>query len=162
MQIAARAYADYLATGARINATFGALFLARSSLAGGGPGIELGLASLSEALARADTTGERLWEAELHRMRGELLAHAGAGNRPASADRDEAEACLLRALETARQQEAKIFELRAAMSLARLPGRRGRSRKDARATLAEIFGRFAEGLETPDLRAARTLLGELG
>lgn len=72
----------------------------------------------------------------------------------------EAEECLQRAIEIARQQEAKLFELRATVSLARLWKRLGK-RKEAHQTLAEIYGWFTEGFETADLRAARSLLEQL-
>jgi predicted ATPase len=73
----------------------------------------------------------------------------------------EAEACFLKAIETAHQQGAKLFELRAVMSLGRLRMRQGK-KQEARMQLAEVYGGFTEGFDTKDLREARALLGELG
>jgi tetratricopeptide (TPR) repeat protein len=158
MQVAAQGNADYLATGARINGTFGAMFVARSSLRRGGSSPDLGLALLREALVTVERTGERLWEAELYRLRGELLRRSLDGKDRKTAS--EAEDSLLHALEIARRQEARILELRATMSLSTLWRRRGK-RRAARALLSDVYGSFGEGFETPDLRHARTLLAEL-
>ena len=98
--------------------------------------------------------GERLYEAELHRQRGEVVL-AGIASDVAAA-----EACFLRALDVAREQEAKTLELRAASSLARLWQRGGRA-GDARRLLANATGWFTEGVETSDLRAAHQLLQQL-
>ena len=76
--------------------------------------LEAAQSAIAEALAFAEESGERWWEADLHRLKGELLLAQSAENRA------EAEACFHRALEIARQQSAKAFELRAATSLARL------------------------------------------
>jgi len=113
-----------------------------------------GLEALAEALATLPKSGVRWWEAELHRLRGELLLqHAGA--QPG-----EAEACFQEALTVARRQQAKSLELRAAMSLARLWQRQGR-RAEARELLAEVYGWFTEGFDTTDLQEARALLEAL-
>ena len=109
---------------------------------------------LGEALGTAETTGERYWEAELHRLQGELLL-SGPASDPA-----EAEACFARALEVARRQRAKALELRAAMSLGRLWQRQDRT-AEARGLLAPIHGWFTEGFDTPDLMDAKRLLEEL-
>jgi len=102
-----------------------------------------------EALALVERRDERWWEAELHRLEGEvLLAAADDGDRG-----DRAEACFRRALEVAGGQGATSLELRAALSLSRL----GNS-PDAHQLLGEIVGRFTEGHDTADLRAARTQL----
>ena len=103
---------------------------------------------LAEALARVEATGERWFEAELHRLRGEALLGASA------ADRAEAEACFRKALDVAREQGAKWWELRAATSLARLWAEHGERRK-AHDLLAPIYGWFTEGFDTPDLRKRR-------
>jgi tetratricopeptide (TPR) repeat protein len=104
-------------------------------------------------LAVAAQTAQHLWDAELHRLAGEIvLAEGGA---PA-----DAEAAFLRSLDVARAQEAKSFELRTATSLARLWRDQGR-RDEARSLLAPIYGWFTEGFETRDLIEAKTLLGEL-
>ncbi len=114
---------------------------------------EEGLASIDEALAEARAHNERWWDAELHRLRGELLLMHGA-------DASDVEAALLRAIEIARAQQARSLELRATMSLARLWSVQHRS-EDARRQLSELYAWFTEGFETPDLQAARLLLAHL-
>jgi predicted ATPase len=107
-----------------------------------------GLSWLAEALAAAEKTGGRYYEAELHRLKGELLlrrANARSGARPfAAPDFDEAEACFRAGLEVARRQEAKSFELLAATSLCRLLKRTGKT-EEAEAALAQTYDRFTEG-----------------
>jgi class 3 adenylate cyclase/predicted ATPase len=112
-----------------------------------------GLSVLAEALADVHNTGLCYYEAELHRLHGVLLQQA-AGND------DEAEARFRQALDVARHQQAKSWELRAAMSLSRLWQRQGK-RTEARELLAEIYGWFTEGFDTADLQEARALLEEL-
>jgi predicted ATPase len=126
--------------------------------------VDEGLSLLDEALALADRTGERWYDAELHRLRGELTLERSRVPRsvepsPAEVER-EATSCLLKAVEIARRQEAKSFELRATVSLARLWDRQGK-RDEARTTLAAIYGWFTEGFDTWDLREADALLQEL-
>ena len=112
-----------------------------------------GMAAISEVFDLLGRIDERYYNAELHRLRGELLL---AGKR----DVAEAEGCFQEALRTAREQEAKSLELRAAMSLARLW--RGQHReKKARDLLEDVSGWFSEGHETPDLAESRALLDEL-
>jgi predicted ATPase len=108
------------------------------------------LKGLDEALARAERTGERWLEPDLYRRKGEALL-AFAPDRAA-----EAEACHAQALALACRREARFWELRAAVSLARLYRDRGR-RGEARALLAPIYGWFSEGLDTPDLIEAKAL-----
>jgi hypothetical protein len=108
-------------------------------------------AAIAEALAVVEGSGERMWEAELLRLRGELK----------SADQGEAEADFRRAVDVARSQQARSQELRATTSLAR-PLRDASRRDEARAMLAEIYGWFTEGFDTADLKDAKALLGELG
>jgi class 3 adenylate cyclase/tetratricopeptide (TPR) repeat protein len=116
--------------------------------------IDEGLAMLDEMRARIERSGELLDEAELYRVKGELLAaRDGSGNI-------EAEQCLRKAIEVARHQGARFFELRAIVSLARLLRDSGR-RDEARAMLAEIYGWFTEGFDTADLKDAKALLDEL-
>ncbi len=115
--------------------------------------VKQGLASIDEALSEARTHNERWWDAELHRLRGELLLLHGA-------DASDAEAALLRAISIARAQQARSLELRAAMSLARLWSVQHRS-EDARRQLSDLYAWFTEGFETPDLQAARLLLAQL-
>ena len=116
--------------------------------------IREGLEALDEALDLVEKTGARPHEAELHRLRGELLLREGGGRG------QEAEACFRRALAVAGRQAARSWELRAAMSLARLWRAQGR-RGEARAQLAGVYGWFSEGFGSPDLVEARALLEEL-
>jgi predicted ATPase len=116
--------------------------------------LEAGQNAIAEGFAFADESGERWWEADLHRLKGELLLARSTENRA------EAELCFHRALEAARQQSAKAFELRAATSLARL-WRDQSQRAQARDLLAPVYGWFTEGFDTADLKDARALLGEL-
>jgi predicted ATPase len=108
---------------------------------------------LREALALVEHKGERFWEAELHRLQGELRL------RQPSPNELQGEASFHQALVVARRQNAKSLELRAVMSLARLWQRQGK-RHDARRILADIYGWFCEGFDTTDLQEARTLLAE--
>jgi predicted ATPase len=113
---------------------------------------EEGLTVLAEVLADVHTTGLCYYEAELYRLKGELLLQAaGRGG--------EAEACFRQALDVARRQRAKSLELRAAMSLSRLWQHQGK-RAAARELLAEIYGWFTEGFDTADLQEAKALLEE--
>jgi len=114
-----------------------------------------GLEALAEALVTLPKSGARWWEAELYRLRGELLL------RHAVAQPGEAEACFQQALDIARRQQAKSLELRAAMSLSRLWQQQGK-RDEARELLAPIYGWFTEGFDTADLQEAKALLEELG
>jgi len=116
--------------------------------------VEAGLDALHEALATAERCGARRWEAELYRFKGELLLEQTVDHT------GEAEACLQQALAIARHQQAKSFELRAAMSLSRLWQRQGK-RAEAHELLAEVYGWFTEGFDTPDLQDAKVLLEEL-
>jgi predicted ATPase len=113
-----------------------------------------GLATVAEALTCVEQTGERYAEAELHRLRGELLL------KPPLPDAPQAAACFQQALAIARRQEAKSLELRAAMSLARLWQSQGK-RDEARMLLASIYGWFTEGFDTADLQEAKALLAQL-
>jgi class 3 adenylate cyclase/predicted ATPase len=116
---------------------------------------EAGLTVLTEALALVDTTGERWYEAELYRLKGELLLQQSADNHA------EAETCFHHALEIARNQQAKSFELRTATSLARLWQQQGR-RQEAYDLLASVYHWFTEGFDTADLKDAKALLDALG
>jgi predicted ATPase len=113
-----------------------------------------GLAMLEEALALVEQSEERYWEAEIHRLKGELLLARSAETQV------EAEACWYKALDVARRQEAKSLELRAAMSLARLWQQQGK-RTEAHALLAPVYGWFTEGFDTADLQDAKALLEAL-
>jgi predicted ATPase len=113
-----------------------------------------GLVAASEGLAVADQTDERCWEAELNRIKGELLLAVSSDNHA------EAESHFTDALDIARRQQAKSWELRAAMSLSRLWHDQGK-RKEAYELLSPIYGWFTEGFDTADLKDAKTLLKEL-
>ena len=108
---------------------------------------------LDEALQIAERTRERWYAAELHRHKAQLLLRQGRA--------DGAEELYREALSIAREQEAKLWELRAAVSLARLRRERGR-RAEARDLLAPVYAWFSEGLETLELKDAAALLEELG
>ena len=101
-----------------------------------------------------DKTGERYWEAEIHRLKGELLLALSAEKYT------EAETCFRQALDIARSQQAKSLELRAAASLSRLWQQQGKP-AEASALLAPIYGWFTEGFDTADLCEAKTLLEAL-
>jgi tetratricopeptide (TPR) repeat protein len=115
---------------------------------------EQGLAFLEEAFSGIEHTAECQMLAELHRLEGELLL------LQASANAWEAEQQFRSAIDIAREQQAKSWELRATMSLARLLPKQDQ-REEARSMLAQIFGWFTEGFDTPDLKEARALLDEL-
>jgi len=113
---------------------------------------EAGLTVLAEARTLVARTGERLYEAEIARLTGELLLDTSAASA--------AETSLQQALHIARQQQAKSFELRAAMSLSRLWQQQGKQ-AEAYELLAPIYGWFTEGFDTADLQEAKALLAEL-
>ena len=117
--------------------------------------IEAGLSTVTETLHLVEKTRERFYEAELYRLKGEL--HLGEA-RP---DYRQADVCFRRALQIARGQQAKSWELRAASSLARLWRDQGK-RAEAYDLLAPIYGWFTEGFDTADLTQAKALLDELG
>ena len=109
---------------------------------------------IGEAMTAVDTTKERWCEAEVNRIAGEVAL------MPANPDATKAEAYFERALAVARQQQAKSWELRAAMSLARLWRDQGKPQQ-ARELLAPVYGWFTEGFDTLDLKEAKALLAEL-
>ena len=106
---------------------------------------------MSEELNRANRTDNRLWDAELNRVKGELLLEA---------DVAEAETCFQKAIEIARKQEARSLELGATMSMSRLLHQQGKT-DEARKILIEIYGWFTEGFDTADLKEAKALLEAL-
>ena len=141
--------------------------------------IEAALGALEEALVGADEHAERFYEADLYRLKGNLLLRkcVGADRNPAAAEiskeqaaglvttgwsplQTEAEACFQTALTIARRQQAKSLELRAAVSLSRLWQQQGK-REEAHELLAPVYGWFAEGFDTADLQEAKALLQEL-
>ena len=118
------------------------------------------LAALEEAASLETSTGETYYEPELHRLRGELLRERAQGSADSAALLASAEASVHEALDIARRRGAKSFELRAAMSLCRVRRDPGDATGERR-MLADVYGWFTEGLDTPDLRDARILLDEL-
>ncbi len=133
---------------------------------------EEGLNVLADALTQAQNSGERYYEAELHRLKGELLVARAAGSRAAMAGHsrspicgkpavlEKADHCFRLALDIARRQKAKSLELRAATSLYRHCKQQRRKENETRETLAEIYQWFTEGFDTADLKEARALLEE--
>ena len=109
---------------------------------------------MAEALAVGHETGQRYYEAELYRLKGELLLDLSMDKH------SEAETCLHQALSITRRQQAKSLELRAAVSLARLWQHQGK-RAAAYELLAPIYDWFTEGFDTADLQEAKVLLEEL-
>jgi len=114
---------------------------------------EEGLRVMSEALAFVEKTGERMLEAELYRLKGELLLMQGEAEV-------KVEACFRKAIEIASRQSVKSWELRAVISLSRLLQKQGK-KEEARKLLAEIYGWFTEGFDTTNLKEAKALLEEL-
>jgi class 3 adenylate cyclase/predicted ATPase len=115
---------------------------------------EEGLTTVAEALDLVNKTGARYYQAELWRLRGELLLKQNDLNTAQS------ENCFKRAIEVANEQNAKSWELRATTSLSRLLANQGK-RDEARVMLSDIYNWFAEGLDTADLKDAKALLDEL-
>ena len=159
--------ATWQRTGAELERSYWLALLAEGY--GKGGQVDAGLQTLDECFVAVANTGECWWEAELYRLKGELLLQSRgsdpqsailaqvAGSRTLDA---EAETSFLQALTLARCREAKALELRAALSLGRLWQCQGKSR-EARELLAPIYGWFTEGFDTTDLREAKALLDEL-
>jgi predicted ATPase/class 3 adenylate cyclase len=120
--------------------------------------IDEGLRIVTDELARVQIVGIRFYEAELYRIKGEILLQSGVQNLESGVQ--EAEACFRQAIDLAQHQQAKSLELRAVMSLSRLWQQQGK-KEEARRMLAEIYGWFTEGFGTADLKAAKVLLEEL-
>jgi DNA-binding winged helix-turn-helix (wHTH) protein/predicted ATPase len=153
-----RGLTAYRATGARM---FLPTYLGLLAEAYGKTGqAEEGLRALDEALGLVQQSSERCYEAELYRLKGELLRQTARGQGQKTEMESAAEDCFRRAIDVARQQRAKSLELRAVMSLSCLWQQQGK-REDARQRLAEIYGWFTEGFETKDLQEAKALLQEL-
>jgi TOMM system kinase/cyclase fusion protein len=140
------------ATGAEILRPYWLALLAEAHGIIGEP--EVGLTALAEALTLAETTGERWYQSELYRLKGVLLLQQSLDNQA------EAEPCFHHALEIARHQQAKSFELRAATSLSRLWHQQGK-RQEAYDLLAPGYHWFTEGFDTADLQDAKALLEAL-
>ena len=146
------AFAAWRAIGAGVASPW---FLALLAEACGKAGqIDEGLRTLDEALAVVQNNEEHLYEAEVYRLKGELLLQEGPAHQ------EVAEEHFQQALTVARRQQAKSWELRAAMSLARLWQQQGK-RAAAHQLLAEVYGWFTEGFDTADLQEAKALLEEL-
>jgi class 3 adenylate cyclase/tetratricopeptide (TPR) repeat protein len=148
----------WLSTGARVSHPHYLALLAELHMKAGE--VTEGIHILDEALAVHEKLGEGYYEAELHRLMGELILLEDDDEEDQTSRRERAEACFLRALEISRRQRAKSWELRAATSLARL-GREDRKQTEAQGMLSEIIDWFTDGLDTQDLRDAKALLGEL-
>jgi predicted ATPase len=116
--------------------------------------VEEGLTVIAEAERFVTESGEHEYEAEVHRVKGELLLAQSPSNE------EDAEASFQKTLDVARQQSAKLWELRAARSLARLWQQQGRE-DEARELLAPVYDWFTEGFDTRDLKEAKALLDEL-
>ena len=145
--------ASWRATGAELELPY---FLSQLVEAYGKAGrVREGLSTVNEAIALVQKNRERIHEAELYRLKGELLLQSRV--------QEEAEECFRQAIDIARRQSAKSLELRAVMSLVRLGSQRQgtRKKKIARQMLAEIYGWFTEGFETKDLQEAKMLLEEV-
>jgi class 3 adenylate cyclase/predicted ATPase len=130
---------------------------------------EKALSLLAEALTVVQRGEERRFDAELHRLKGELTLQSSVQRlessvlntqHPAPNTQAEAEECFLKAIDIARKQQAKSLELRATVSLARLWQRQGQQH-EARNTLSEIYAWFTEGFDTKDLQEAKALLESL-
>jgi len=149
--------ATWEASGSRSGLPFQWTLLAETYLRSGQSAA--GLVVVAEALDVVEQSGSRFFEAELWRLRGELLQEAESEERSFE-DGESPEACFQRAIEVAQNQGAKSWELRATMSLARLLSQQGHMEEACR-LLADIYGWFSEGFDTPDLKDAQTLLEEL-
>ena len=146
-----RGLAAKQATGAELKVPY---YLGLMAALSGESGEEDATSLFADALYRIERTGERWFEAELHRLKGEVCL---GGAEPSF---DQAEVEFQRALAIAREQEAKFWELRAATSLARLWSDQRRN-EDARNLLAPVYNWFTEGFGTPGLKEAKALLDEL-
>jgi predicted ATPase len=151
IELIRRSYAAWQATGAKLGGTHFRMLLAETY--GKIENADAGLNVVAEALNVAKTSEECVWEAELYRVRGELLMMKGESVI-------EVEKNFKHALSIGKRQSAKSFELRSALSLSQLWQAQGK-REDARRMLAKIYGWFTEGFDTPDLKAAKALLHEL-
>jgi predicted ATPase len=148
--------AGYQATGAKLWRSYLFAVLAEAYGKVGQP--TEGLAVIAEALNWTQGNEGRYCEAELYRLRGELTLQTKASGPRATGK--EAEACFRKAIDIARSQQAKSWELRAATSLARLWQQQGKQ-QEAQELLSEIYGWFTEGFDTKDLQEAKALLEEL-
>jgi len=151
------------AAGTRLFGTHDLTLLAEAYDTVGEP--EAGLVALEEALALVEKNEERFWEAEIYRLKGELLLMLEGAERSLGAvegmqDAESPEGCFLTAIDIARRQEGKSLELRATVSLARLWQQQGKQDQAWR-MLADIYSWFTEGFDTVDLQQAKALIQEL-
>jgi predicted ATPase len=170
--------AAYQAMGTKLGQQYHFALLAEAY--GKGGQVEEGLTMLNEVLAIVDNNGERWYEGELYRLKGQLTLQSQTSlgqvsdksktsrnkseilsTQPLAPSTQEAEACFHKAIEIARKQQAKSLELRATVSLARLWQQQDK-KEEARQVLAEVYGWFTEGFDTADLKEAKALLAELG
>jgi predicted ATPase len=152
--------ADYQAAGSRVGQTYVLSLLAE--MCGKLNQVETGLSLLNEGLEVANMTEERFYEAELYRLKGELTiqseaSQSGAGASLKSTCTEKAEEFFQHALDVARRQNSKAWELRAATSLAGLWQKQNK-KAEAHELLAEIYSWFTEGYDTADLKDAKVLL----
>ncbi|WFU43569.1 adenylate/guanylate cyclase domain-containing protein [Bradyrhizobium sp. CB82] len=152
IQVVTSQIAAFRATGARILLPAHLISLARAHAELGQ--FEAAWGAVGEATAQMEAAEEGWWRAEVHRVAGEIAL------MPPQRDAAKAEAYFERSLEIAREQQARSWELRAAMSMARLWRDQGK-RDEARELLAPVYGRFTEGFDTLDLKQAKALLDEL-
>src|SRR5205823_86535 len=138
-------------TGARLRLPYYLSLLARVYQRAGQ--LDQGLEVIEQGLTESRQNSQHWWDAELHRLRGELIRAQGA-------DVDVVESAFRQSLAIAQSQQAKSLELRAAMSLARLWQATGRP-EAAKQLLLPLYGWFTEGFDTPDLRAAQSLIAQL-
>jgi class 3 adenylate cyclase/tetratricopeptide (TPR) repeat protein len=162
IEIPRRALAAYNEFGTNLHMPVNYMFLARCFGNLGRP--DLGLASIERAFPLIEITSQRNWEPETWRVQGDLILqrfilHPGRAAERSQAE-TEAEECTRNAIEIARRQKSKLFELRATVSLARLL-RDTKRRDEARTMLSETYGWFTEGFATADLREAKALLDQL-
>jgi tetratricopeptide (TPR) repeat protein len=157
-----RKFTAYHQTGTKLHLPVNYTFLAQCFGILGRP--DLGLDSIKAAISAIEATEQRNWEAETWRVKGDLLLQQVDAHQVPLTERrgvePEAEGYIRKAIEIARRQRSKLFELRAVMSLARLLRRSARV-SEGRSLLADIYHRFTEGYDSVDLKQARTLLAEL-
>jgi predicted ATPase len=149
---------EYQNLGTVLNRTAFLILFAQACTAAGQ--LARGMEALNESIELGKRTEERWFEAEAYRMKGELIVHMAAGADLPEDVAGEAEGCFKAALKLARQQKARMLELRAVTSLSRLKQHLGTGQAYA-AQLAEIVQWFSEGHDTQDLIQAKTLLQEL-
>ena len=157
-----KAFVTYHEIGTNLYLAANCMFLARCCAILQRP--DLGLEMIDESIAATEKTEQRTWEAETWRVKGELTlqnaVHSRVFNEGLRAAKTEAEQHIRKAIDIARRQGARIFELRAIVSLVRLLSRSEQGRTVGE-MLSEAYGWFTEGLDTPDLKEAKALLDEL-